>query len=142
MNLVVNQYLGQDKGGGRPSSQLAPFSSLQTLLLSPKVSIHRPKASPLPGVSLLIWDLKASNVLSSTSTFFLWFFYRLNFQSSNRRLPGPFGRPASPGSSNGKESACNAGDLGSVPGSGRSPGEGNGSPLQYSCLENPVDRGA
>ena len=36
-----------------------------------------------------------------------------------------------------KESACNAGDLGSIPGSGRSPGEGNGNPLQYSCLENP-----
>ena len=42
----------------------------------------------------------------------------------------------------GKESACNAGDLGSIPGSGRSPGEGNGNPLQYSCLENPMDRGA
>ena len=36
----------------------------------------------------------------------------------------------------------NAGDTGSIPGSGRSPGEGNGNPLQYSCLENPVDRGA
>ena len=42
----------------------------------------------------------------------------------------------------GKEPACNAGDPGSVPGSGRSPGEGNGSPLQYSCLENSMDRGA
>ena len=41
-----------------------------------------------------------------------------------------------------KESACNVGDLGSIPGSGRSPGEGNGNPLQYSCLENPIDRGA
>ena len=41
-----------------------------------------------------------------------------------------------------KESACNAGDLGSIPGSGRSPGEGNGNPLQYPCLENPIDRGA
>jgi len=46
------------------------------------------------------------------------------------------------GSSNGKESACNAGDLGSIPGLGRSPGEGNGNPLQYFCLENPMDRGA
>ena len=44
-------------------------------------------------------------------------------------------------SSVGKESACNAGDLGSIPGSGRSPGEGNGNSLQYSCLENPMDRG-
>ena len=41
-----------------------------------------------------------------------------------------------------KESACNAGDLGSIPGSGRSPGEGNGNPLQNSCLENSMDRGA
>ena len=41
-----------------------------------------------------------------------------------------------------KESACNAGDLGSIPGSGRSPGGGNGNPLQYSCLENPKDRRA
>ena len=42
----------------------------------------------------------------------------------------------------GKESACNAGDPGSIPGSGRSPGEGIGNPLQYSCLENSMDRGA
>ena len=41
-----------------------------------------------------------------------------------------------------KEFACNIGDLGSIPGSGRSLGEGNGNPLQYSCLENPMDRGA
>ena len=41
-----------------------------------------------------------------------------------------------------KKSACNAGDLGLIPGSGRSPGEGNGNPLQYSCLENSMDRGA
>ena len=47
-----------------------------------------------------------------------------------------------PYSSVGKESACNAGDLGSIPGSGRSSGEGNGNPIQYSCLENPMDRGA
>ena len=44
-----------------------------------------------------------------------------------------------PDSSIGKESACNAGDPGSVPGSGRSPGEGNGNPLQYSCLKNPME---
>ena len=42
----------------------------------------------------------------------------------------------------GKKSACNAGDVGSIPGSGKLPGEGNGNPLQYSCLENPMDRGA
>ena len=47
-----------------------------------------------------------------------------------------------PGGSEVKASACNAGDLGSIPGLGRSPGEGNGNPLQYSCLENCMDRGA
>ena len=47
-----------------------------------------------------------------------------------------------PCSSDDKESACNAGDLGLIPRSGRSPGEGNGNPLQYSCLENPRDGGA
>ena len=61
------------------------------------------------------------------------------------RLPSPgkgIGYPlqyswASPGGSDGKESACSAGDLGSIPGLGRSPGEGNSYPHQYSCLENP-----
>ena len=47
-----------------------------------------------------------------------------------------------PGGSAGKESACNAGDQGSIPELGRSPGEGNGNPLQYSCLENSTDKGA
>ena len=47
-----------------------------------------------------------------------------------------------PGGSDGEESTCNVGDLGSIPGLGRSPGEGNGNPLQYSCLENSMDRGA
>ena len=50
--------------------------------------------------------------------------------------------PSFPGGSDGKASAYNAGDLGSIPGSGRSPGEGNGNPLQYSYLENSMDRGA
>ena len=47
-----------------------------------------------------------------------------------------------PGGSDGKESACNAGDPGLIPGLSRSPGEGSGYPLQYSCLENSMDRGA
>ena len=49
---------------------------------------------------------------------------------------------AFPGGSDGKASVYNAGDLGSIPGLGRSPGEGNGNPLQDNCLENPMDRGA
>ena len=47
-----------------------------------------------------------------------------------------------PGGSVSKASACNVGDPGLIPGSGRSPGEGNGNPLQHSCLENPMDGGA
>ena len=47
-----------------------------------------------------------------------------------------------PGGSDGEESAHNVGELGSIPGLGRLPGEGNGNPLQYSCLENPMDREA
>ena len=47
-----------------------------------------------------------------------------------------------PGGSDGEASAYKGGDLGSIPGSGRSSGEGNGNPLQYSCLEKPMDRGA
>ena len=58
-------------------------------------------------------------------------------QKINLRYPKGF-----PCGSDSKVSACNEGDLGSIPGSGRSPGEGNGNPLQHSCLENPMDRGA
>ena len=61
---------------------------------------------------------------------------RVSYFSHSKRCVG------FPGSSDGKESAYNAGDPGSIPGSGRSPGEGNGNLLQYSCLENSMDRGA
>ena len=47
-----------------------------------------------------------------------------------------------PGGADSKESACNVGELGSIPGSGRSPGGGHGNPLQYFCMGNPMDRGA
>ena len=59
-------------------------------------------------------------------------------------VPEPFAEEylCSPDSSDGKESACSSGDPGSIPGSGISPGEGKGNPLQYSCLENTMDRGA
>ena len=57
--------------------------------------------------------------------------------ASHKGTIGPF-----PAGSDGEESVCNAGDLGSISGLGRSPGEGYGSPLQCSCLENSIDRGA
>ena len=58
-----------------------------------------------------------------------------------RRVPTPVFL-GFPGGSDGKESACSVGDLGSVTGLGRSPGGGHSNPFQYSCLENPMDRGA
>ena len=56
------------------------------------------------------------------------------------KLHGSISMTGFPGDSSSKESACNAGDPGSIPGSGRSPGEGNGDPLQFSCLENSMDK--
>ena len=55
-------------------------------------------------------------------------------------FPSPIFIQGFPGGSDGKEFACNAGDQGLIPGLGRSRGEGNGNPIQYSCLENPMDR--
>ena len=57
-------------------------------------------------------------------------------------MVGPYVIMDFPAGSDDKASVYNAEDLGSIPGWGRSPGEGNGNPLQYSCLENPMDRGA
>ena len=54
----------------------------------------------------------------------------------------PTNKEGFPGGLDDKASACNVGDPGLIPGSGRSPGEGNGNPLQHSCLENPMDGGA
>ena len=64
-----------------------------------------------------------------------------NFPWRRDRLPTPVFL-GFPGGSDGEESACNAGDLGSIPGLGRSPSKRIAYPLQYSCLENPMDRGA
>ena len=62
--------------------------------------------------------------------------YKVKIISTSKKLSG------FPGGSDRKEPACNAGDLGLIPRLGRFPGGGHGNPLQYSCLENPMDRGA
>ena len=74
---------------------------------------------------------KSAEVLRFLCVFFFFFLIDGNL------LIGGF-----PGGSDGKEFVCNAGGPGSIPGLGRSPGEGNGNPFQYSCLENSMDRGA
>ena len=61
-------------------------------------------------------------------------------QNSLKKLKQANGEKGFPPGSDGKVSTFNAGDLGSIPGLGRSPGEGNGNPLQYPCLENPMDK--
>ena len=63
-------------------------------------------------------------------------------KSREKKSKHPKGTRDLSGSSDGKESACNAGHLGLISGLGRFPGEGNGNPLQYPCLERPMDRGA
>ena len=69
--------------------------------------------------------------------------YALTWPTFVRKIWEAIGREkCSPGNSVGKKPACSAGNLGLIPESGRSPGEGNGNPLQYSCLENPMDRRA
>ena len=68
-------------------------------------------------------------------------FYEGVERDFTRTVKGGFGFQSFPGGSDGKASACNVGDPGSIPRLGRSPGEGNGNPLQYPCLENPTDRG-
>ena len=65
-----------------------------------------------------------------------------SFSDVFQNILSQFGRYDFPGGSDGKMSVYNAGDSGSIPGSGRSPGEGHSNPLQHSCLENPMGRGA
>ena len=68
--------------------------------------------------------------------------YKITMPSCRQLVHHFYSFKGFPGGSDGEESACSAGDLGSIPGLGGCPGEGNGYPLQYSCLGNPMDRGA
>ena len=97
------------------------------------IGLPRPSPGDLPdpGTEPRSPALQADS-LPSEPGIRLAYAYLLNLFS-----PGGF-----PGGSEVKASACNEGDLGSIPWLGRSPEEGNGNPLQYSCLENPMDRGA
>ena len=79
--------------------------------------------------------MPSGEILAPESLYFSEFLFYLYLNRS-------YGCQGFPGGSDGKASACSAGDLGSISESGRSPGEGNGYPLQYSCLENSTDRGA
>ena len=127
------------------SSQSILLASL--FLTSFKTLLERLRTSPseiisgLPNHSLPtswyaseFFQLETSDLLAGLS------YYKVIHLTNTWQTPTTFW--GFPYNSNGKESGCNARDLGSVPGLGRSPGEGNGYLFQYSCLENPMDRGA
>ena len=107
---------------------------LQGMNLSTETHNNQPPGWPLPASHSLCGLLHdESGLICVTSEIKQKWQYVISEARSEKGLPC---------SSSGKESACNAGDLGSTPGSGRSSREGNGNPLQYSCLENPMDREA
>ena len=109
----VGGWGGWGEGMTSRTVSQAPFSSLQTAASLVFLHFRGVPTSPI----IQAWNLRMSLMFP---------------------LPSPSW--GFPGVSHGKESACNGGDPGLIPGSGRSPGEGNGNPLQYSCLENPMDR--
>ena len=123
------------------SSKLEQVLPSLPLLLSPW--------SPHPPLPPVVWW---NPVFAILALFFLFACYFLEHPDSiviRRYLffgfhsfPFPMCFMGFPGGSDGKESACNVGDLALIPGSGRSPGEGTGDPLQYSSLENSIDKGA
>ena len=118
------------------------------------------QGSPVPGLALTsfhpghqtwegrhFWDdpaekqnLPAHNVSLACALF--WAENNRSRKDSGRNFDFPLNHLGFPGGSDGKESTCNGGDSDLIPGSGRSPGEGTGYPLQHPCLENSMDRGA
>ena len=129
-----------------------PIQTMATLKISKKHSPrhHRPHALPTWGQTKTLTN-QAENLVShqgmprNLENIFVTMLALLVFASPsqadliNHTYLAYLGFP---GGSNGEVSACNAEDLDSIPGSGRCPGEGNANPLQYSCLENPMDREA
>ena len=105
------------------------------------VPLCRVRLVPATVTDSLVWkNLEVGPYMDSLPP--PWWLLRLR----DHQVPWWFGGGSSgwgfPGGSDGKESTCHAGDLSLIPGSGRSPGKGNGNPLQYSCLKNSMDRGA
>ena len=136
MPLVTSERDGQGKNtvkGECEEERLVPPARAHIIHHKPAFSGSLFTFENFPPQILVFWTLQhicnGQHMLESTSGFM--YLYILS--------PARLG--FSPGS-DGKASACNAGDLGLIPGSGRSPGEENGYPLQYSCLENSMDGGA
>ena len=98
--------------------------------------------SPRNQVALIVNKKCDMQYFGATSKIIEWSWSVSKARNSTSDQSMPIPQIGFPCSSNGKESACNAGDPGLIPGSGRSSGEGNENPLHCSCLENPMDRGA
>ena len=132
-------------------SEPHPFwTFMEASLLRHGWSNHWPlviESTPIPIPSLELINVIISTVINyvDVCTFEMelwkWQYTYVDFLSETY-YPSLIMRRGFPGSSVSKESTCNAGDASSVPGSGRSPGEGNGNPFRYPCLGNPMDRGA
>ena len=103
---------------------------------SSPLSTLNPFIPTRPSCSMLLFMCAFFFFLTAPETYFLALFLTTDTLSSLDLTTG------TPGGSDGEETACNTGDLGSIPGSGRSPKEGNGNPFLYSCLENSIDREA
>ena len=108
------------------------------------VCIYMPHLIPMlmqPGKAHILWAPHIINLkLQKHKLFFK--FHHFKFKMMSLKLGQLMITKGFPGGSEVKASACNVGDLGLIPGSGRSSGEGNGNPLQYSCLKNPMGGGA
>ena len=98
-------------------------------------TVKRPSTVPETRVRSLGWEDLLEKEMAIHSSTIAW---KIPWTEE----PGGLQSMGFPVGIDGKASACNVGGLGSIPGLGRSPGEGNGNPLQYYCLENPMDRGA
>ena len=123
-------------------SALDPNCQPQSLTPFWPLKAHRMAPSTLLRISFQSW-LPASAFGPSCSQLLAHHSSLSLSPTESTQLHGMPSHPRSfPGGSEVKVSGCNVGDLGSIPGSRRSPGEGNGNPLQYSCLENPIDGGA
>ena len=115
---------------------------MDILLTFHKVLPFREKAFSVLPLSVMLTIDFVDILYQVEKVSFLYQLGKILFLNQNRILDYKYFAPIELVGSDGKVSAYNVGDLGWIPGSGRSSGEGNGDPLQYSCLENPTDRGA
>ena len=131
----------------KPTFSLSSLIFIKRLFSSSSLSTIRVVSSENLRVLIFLPEILIPACASSGLAFrMMHSAYKLNKQGDNIQPFANF-KPVYcsmgfPGGSDGKASACIVGDPSSIPGLGRSPGEGNGNPLQYTCLENPMDRGA